>query len=260
MSNPAVVKLQKKRIYDQSVWLDDNFGESVHLHINNLRVDLATREFDILSNDLCDSINNLISIKGFDIYPINKTYFESFLWKDLLDLKEVRIEKVRLSDLLCPNSKGKLVKLKDSRGVKALLGDTAENDIYRSSHHIGQTSKDRLERALKGIKENPYPFKGQYIILYNYDYIIRDGQHRASCLYYLYGDIEIDVMRLIFNKTKFPTKSNNFFSRFLYVLRHPRILLKALKRIFKKIFFKSKRKAGLQSKERVRIIALLSEK
>ena len=203
MSNPAVVKLQKKTIYKQKVWLDDNFGEAVHLHINNIRADLTIKEFDDLCADICDAINALLCVEGFDIHCIDKTYLESVLWKDLLDVKEVRIDHVRLSSLLCPNQEGELIPLPKSRGVKALEGDTQENDQIRASHHIGQTSADRLNRAMDGIQRNVYPYKGQYIILYNDDFVIRDGQHRASCLYHLNGDMEVPVMRLIFGKRSF---------------------------------------------------------
>ena len=36
MSNAAVIKLQKKQIGAHHVWLDDNFGEAIHVHIGQI--------------------------------------------------------------------------------------------------------------------------------------------------------------------------------------------------------------------------------
>ena len=51
MSNAAVIKLQKKVIAGYSVWLDDNFGEAIHLHMNDFRVDLTCSGFEQITRD-----------------------------------------------------------------------------------------------------------------------------------------------------------------------------------------------------------------
>ena len=61
-----------------------------------------------------------------------------------------------------------------------------------------------MQLILDSVKQNGYPYNNNYIVLYGDDNIIRDGQHRASCLYYLYGNIEIPVMRLHFKDYKTP--------------------------------------------------------
>ena len=51
MSNPAVFKLAETVIGDQKIVIEDNIGESIHLHIGLVRIDMTVKEFveDILS-------------------------------------------------------------------------------------------------------------------------------------------------------------------------------------------------------------------
>lgn len=210
MSNPAVIKLNKKNIGKSHVWLDDNFGEAIHIHIDDIRVDLSTREFENISEKISNIINELIGVEGFDCSSIDPIYLDVMLRKNLLHLIKVRKDEVNLGDLLAPGIKG-IVPLYKSRGVKALEGNTKENDkSKRVSQHIDQTNQERLDSMCGSIKKNGYPFNNQYIILYGDDNIIRDGQHRASCLYHLYGNIKIPVIRFYFDNYK---KENILLSR-----------------------------------------------
>lgn len=197
MSNPAVIKLQQKKIGKTRVWLDDNLGESVHIHIDDIRVDLSLDSFYKICDDISIAINNLVNVTGFDINDVDPVYLETMLWTRLLDLKRVELDNVELSKMLAPGRKG-IVPLSESRVVKALNGDTGENDHYRTSHHIGQDSTERLDIIEKSVNKNGYPWNNNYIIMYGSDNIIRDGQHRAGCLYKAKGNITVPVMRLFF--------------------------------------------------------------
>jgi len=198
MSNPAVIKLQQKNIGKSRVWLDDNLGEAIHIHIDDIRVDLTTEEFDNIYHDIADAINAMVMVNGFDCNKIDPVYLEVLLWENLLHLKEVKKSTVKLGELLAPGKKG-IYPLPESRAVRALNGDTKENDGPRLSHHIGQTSEERLNAMMDSIQKNGYPWNDDYIVLYGDDNIIRDGQHRAACLYKLMGDIEVPVVRYYFD-------------------------------------------------------------
>lgn len=201
MSNPAVIKLQQKTIGNSRVWLDDNFGEAVHLHIDNIRVDLGIEEFDLICEDLCVAINEIIDVEGFDCCHIDPVYLEVMLADILLKLRAVKIDMVYLEDLYAPGRKG-IKPLSQSRCVRALKNDSKENDIPRPSHHIGQTSAERLESMMKSVETHGYPYKDNYIVLYGDDNIIRDGQHRAACLYTINGNIQVPVLRFYFDGYK----------------------------------------------------------
>jgi len=198
MSNPAVIKLQQKTIGKSRVWMDDNFGEAVHLHIDQIRVDLGVEEFDAICKDIALSLNEMIDVEGFDCCQIDPVYLEVMLADKLLKLRSIKMDRVYLEDLLAPGRRG-IKPLADSRAVRALKGDSKENDIPRASHHIGQTSKERLSAMMASIEEHGYPYGDNYIVLYGDDNIIRDGQHRAACLYSLKGNIQVPVMRFYFD-------------------------------------------------------------
>lgn len=199
MSNPAVVKLYKGSVGNKKVWLDDNFGESIHLHIDDFRMDLTIEEFNLLHDDLCSTINEILHIENLDISKIDPVYLSLWFWPVLPRISKVVIDTIMLDDILCRHrGTGKITRLSQSVGVRALQGLSDDNEKYArlSALHIGQTENERLMSALESIKANGYPYKGQYIILHCDDNYIRDGQHRASCLYHLYGNIEVPVMRI----------------------------------------------------------------
>lgn len=196
MSNPAVIKLQRTKIKHSIVWLDDNFGEAIHIHLDDHRVDLTVKEFEQLYNDLCEILNDIFPIEGLNFSNIDPVFLSTWLWPLLPTITHVKYDKVYLEELWGPHEKTGSVRLKDSVGVKALKGLSTDNEGFRKSHHIGQSDNQRLKESLDSIKEHGYPYDNKYIILGGDHNIIYDGQHRASCLYYLYGNIEVPVLRI----------------------------------------------------------------
>ena len=246
MSNPAVTKLRKLRIAGSKIWLDDNIGEAIHLHIDDIRIDFCYKEFAVFCDDLCLAVNELVNVYGFDCKYIDPQYFEFMLWKNILELEAVKIEKVSLNKLLCPADDGSLKPLSESRIKKAIEGDRAENSIVRPSDHIGQTSQNRVDEVFSSVKEFGYPYNNQFIILYNDDMIIQDGQHRAASLLKLYGDIEVPVMRLFFSNYKTRSEKSSIWRkyRFLGFCRQLAIQLKSPISLAKKVYRKMRSFVG----------------
>ena len=66
------------------------------------------------------------------------------------------------------------------------------------SNNYSESNQDRVDSIVSKIKSEGYPFNDQYIVLFNNQNIIRDGQHRASALY-IEGETKmVPVIRLIF--------------------------------------------------------------
>ena len=226
MSNPAVTQLCSTGVSGTPFWMDDNIGESIHIHIGDVRVDLTDEEFSAMYSDICTAINEMVSVEGFDCHFINPVYIQDMLWEDLPHLTAVKLDQIRLRDILCPYY-GKYIPLPYSRAVKALEGDPKLNNDNRKSHHIGQTSEERLGALYESIRDNGYPFNNEYLVLYGDDNIIQDGQHRAACLWKLYGDISVPVLRLYFdNYIDFDKRTAFQRSKLYYRLRS---LLKKLR-------------------------------
>ena len=187
MSNPAVTKLTRASIGPSKFWMDDNIGESVHIHLDDLRLDLTCDELSALAKDLNETINHLVNVDGFDCNHIDPVFLQLYLAKLLPYLDSVKMDEVSVGDLIVSHGIGfgccKYQKIADSRAVKALNGDSRENDDHRKSHHIGQSSQDRLDAMNQSISDNGYGYNGNLIILYNDQMLVRDGQHRAACIY-----------------------------------------------------------------------------
>ena len=160
--------------------MDDNFGEAIHLHIDDFRVDLTVKEFGELYEQICDVLNELIKVEGFDAHKIDSVFLECMLWKDILHLTKITFDEVKLSDLLIA---GKPIKtLANSNLMKSLKGNDKFDIKRKESDYQTQTRKERRDRVADYVGEKGYPYDGKYIILYGDDNVIKDGQHRAVAL------------------------------------------------------------------------------
>lgn len=217
MSNPGVLYLATKNISNGVAFrIEDNIGEAIHLHYGDeLRIDLSVQEFFSLSSILRNSLNDLLGHTGFDEKNFDPIFLDMFS-SDLIRLERVSFERIKLSELRVQTKNR--IGLPVIRGIaysrvfKALNGDSKELLTYEQENYREQSNTDRAYEMKNYLEKVEYPFNNQYIVLFNDQNIIRDGQHRASCLYYLYGDIEIPVIRM-----KFKDSFNN-------VSMHPWVL------------------------------------
>lgn len=206
MSNPAVIQLASTYIGNTEVRIEDNWAEAIHLHIGMLRIDLTVDEFLEIADKMTCAANELIEAESFDVRDFDPVFL-SFYNSIFLDLEKVTIESVKLGDIIIlkNNKLPYYTHLNKGRDFKALNGEFDELNAYKSQvNNIGESNLDRLNRMLNSIKENGYPYRNEYIILRNNQNVILDGQHRASCLLYLYGpDHEVPVMRFHFKNQKY---------------------------------------------------------
>lgn len=144
-------------------------------------------------------INKLVIAEDFDCRNFQRKYLALWLSRKLPAYVREEIDYCYLGELLVGEASG-LLELERAENVRALRGQLdIDQEKQRFSNSIGQTNSSRLHDCLKQIQERGYPFQEEYIILYNDDIKIRDGVHRAACLYYLYGNIKIPVKRLYFD-------------------------------------------------------------
>ena len=179
---------------------------------NNENIDIITNKKNKTCitiselNNLCNMIYSLYDNVYRIVYDIRKfdsPYLALFLWKRLEYIECVEIENVYIDSLVVPKGKEDTRHLEETIFYKCLLeGKEFDIPTVFPSNHIHENSYDRLIKSLKSIKQNGYPYNNKYIILYNNEMIIRDGQHRACCLKYLYGNISIPVMRIHLNNNE----------------------------------------------------------
>ena len=97
MSNPGVITLananSKKGKFQRFV-IEDNIGESIHLHIDNMRVDFTVEEFLEFSKIIRKSLLDLNFIDGLNIDNFDEHFLmecSSYLPK----LQSTEIEEVK---------------------------------------------------------------------------------------------------------------------------------------------------------------------
>lgn len=203
MSNPAVITLASVKTKVGHFQVEDNIGESIHLHLGEIRCDITIDELEELAQAAELALERFIKAKNFSIEEFSSEFLLTLAEQELLPrLLSVEDDKVKLSELQVDthNAFGpdKFKPLTESRVLKALNGDTKENDNREERNYYGQSSQQRVESMLESIKINGYPANGQMIMLVKGSNRIYDGQHRAACMYYLWGDKEVPVKRLVF--------------------------------------------------------------
>jgi len=209
MSNPAVITLadssSRKGKFKRFV-VEDNIGESVHLHIDNMRVDFTINEFLEFSKMTRVALQELEIFPGYSINDFDE-HFLMEIASQLPKLDVVTIEEVKLSELRCIVSQSykrgltlqKLMPIQKTPAYRYLSGDTEPYENYKHHNYIGVDNHSRINSILKSIQDYQYPYKNKYIILTNGQNIIRDGQHRAAVLYHLHGgDYKVKIMRFCF--------------------------------------------------------------
>lgn len=207
MSNPGVITLAYKKLIDgKNIRVEDNIGEAIHIHYEDFRIDLTVKEFQELIRTVEKTLDQLIEVENFHIKDYDPVFLD-MMSEQLPDLVEVKDDVIYLEDIKIA-TKGFLGlpvvrKLKKSHMYKALLGDIKVHEQYIQENRRGESNIQRLSRILESVKKNGYPNQGQYMIFYNNQNNIRDGQHRAASLYFLNGNMEVPIKRFIFKENKY---------------------------------------------------------
>ncbi|PZW43783.1 hypothetical protein LX95_00107 [Mesonia algae] len=206
MSNPAVIILSKSAHTKNKFVVEDNIGESIHLHYNDLRIDLNTKEFLNLEKVIENSLEELIDIKNFELKYFDPSFIQS-ISSFLPDLKKVTIENIEIEKLIIQRqgflSLPVLKPINQSRVLRALRGDKEENNSYNQINLFGKSNHERVKDINDLIRTKGYPYNDKYIILFNNQNIIRDGQHRASSLIYNGFKGDIPIIRFHFKNSKY---------------------------------------------------------
>lgn len=216
MVNPGVVNLAdlnhiENMKFPYRFCVEDNIGESIHIHYKDIRLDLTVEEFSALAQQMAEVIDGIVQADGFcskDFDPV----FLVGISPALADLEKVEKREVFLEDILVgtkdENGKTAYKDIRHSRVFKALCGLSHENDAHSVQFNFFQkgtvtklSNKERIQWQLERIKEKGYPADGELITLTKENKII-DGQHRAACLYFQNGNIKIPVRTLVFKNSE----------------------------------------------------------
>ena len=197
MSNPGVMLLAEGKIKNKTVRIEDNLGESIHIHIDDIRLSLTVKEFYKLFEAVNSAARELFELEGLPWEVIDQSSLDWMWLSDYEDIDGFEKTEVALGDIYTlryfdnNGSIYKIVKLKDSALVEELNNRVAESQTTHFS-----SSGERLLNIKSLIESRGYPFDDKLIMLDDNNRMY-DGDHRAACLYYLYGDDHrIPVLRI----------------------------------------------------------------
>lgn len=181
MSNPGVITLVEKQIsHKRSFRVEDNLGESIHFHYNDIRIDLTVKELLYLAEQNDIAIYDLVKVDGFQM----SEYYGDFLNRYsscLLDLVTVDYEQRKLNELLVRDG-NRNRRLKSAKcfpvnpGNKIHAAYVTPNDgykpvIFNSGNILAYGNIDELKRLYD---ENP---NGSVLCIV---WKFRDNKHSLS--------------------------------------------------------------------------------
>lgn len=174
----------------------------IKIFIDNEIYIINSDEISTLSEEIYKFYENKYKF-NFSLRDIDTMYLAFFFWKRLNYIIKANIEYVMIDDLYVKHQ-GKESKIIDTAYFKVLNKNKKINiPTVFNTNHIKVSNYKRIHDVIYMIKKYKYPYNNQYIIVYNNEFEIRDGQHRAASLRYLYGNIKIPIMRIYFNLEKF---------------------------------------------------------
>lgn len=221
MSNPGVIMLAKTVIDGQNFVVEDNIGESIHIHYGHIRLDMSIMEFLRLADDFMDAMQALVDVDGLCLRKLDPLFLHENA-RIFTKIESVEVKDMKLADLMVDvlflSCFFVFRPLKYSRVVRALHGNTKENNEHNQINLLWQTNEERLESVKKALSIHSYPFDGRYIVIYNGQPYIKDGQHRASCLVTDNPQIVTQVMDIRFKNNLYRISNWIRFKMVIYSL------------------------------------------
>lgn len=105
MSNPGVIKLSENTIDGKRFVIEDNIGEAIHIHYDNIRLDLSIKEFKELGRIAEKSLLQLLEIPGFTTEKMDPELLTRLagILPDLEKIEKTEISSAQLSVILEEN-------------------------------------------------------------------------------------------------------------------------------------------------------------
>lgn len=211
-----VMYIQNSRpaVFRSAEWLalkimdKEHYGMQVSLKKSKISVflfkifiaEFFIEEFSIFTEQIYDFLNFRYGKGIINLHEFAPSYLEHMLGVDLPYLIGAEYEKQPLLSL----------ELYHKQNPETVL-HINEHEYYQqfktgcfssSSHtnYLFESDEERFRRILTEVSDSRLQRKYQAVV-YNDELFVRDGMHRIACLYYLYGNIKIPVLRMRFSKS-----------------------------------------------------------
>lgn len=196
MSNPAVICLAEvsgTKANQKSIRIEDNLGESIHIHIDDHRLDLTIEEFAILSDIVWKSLQCLDEVPC----GIKESNFVSAIYKATkYEKPEFEINEVLIKNLKFILRKKflrfyhifRLVSVAETPQYLYLNGPSELLSEYPQKNYYTQTNKERMKYHINQALTIDFNSNENLPISFGKkSTVIRDGMHRCASVAYKYG-------------------------------------------------------------------------
>ena len=189
---------------------------TIHFSFNNYTFVIDISFIGEITEKIYDFYNFYYSHENIDYKKLHAVYLEHMLAIDLPFISQIRLNKFNIEDIKIFSKTIKNgIPIKDSRYYLSLKDKDYTPIVNEATNSLNENTNERLKIILNEARKKTYPNNNEYIISYNNDLIIRDGERRISCLYFLYGNINISVLNIEFIK--------NYYSFRLFYLNKSKV-------------------------------------
>lgn len=208
MSNPAVIILAEvcKGLPNlKKLQIEDNIGEAIHLHFGPVRLDFTVTEFMAIAGAMKEALNSTNQFKPYLIEQFDPLFIMNCA-PLLTHLQRIEIKNFFIDDMRCIVHRSlrfgaySITTVKKTPAYRFLSTGNQKFLSYDQKHYFHTTNKDRLLNVATKLEKFGYPYDGKYIILFEGQNIVRDGQHRLAALRYQLGNVKIPMMVFHFSK------------------------------------------------------------
>ena len=197
---------EKPKVYSSTNWLPllvmakkesdlkvELLKDRIRILIFDSIIEYDVESFRGFSEEIYQILNKEYGHNMLDFKSFSPIYLEHMLGVDIPRIERIEFGYKNISDLYFYNrTEPQKAKIYEHDLYKQLR--SGNFDSGRSeTNHLFESNEERLRRILAEISVQK---NGFYIILYGNEEMVRDGTHRLACLYYLYGDMEVPVIRL----------------------------------------------------------------
>jgi len=200
------IMLREDTVGEDLLRLKYNELKEIDISTNKCSISLKQKQFKAMVDDLYNAINNFVTWENFDAHNYDPAFLNVMLAEELSYICGEKIVDMHLDDLVVPHvpyqpNVPETVPLRECVRVNSLRGKVDIDSFNRrKSNHYGQSNSMRLKSILQMVIDQGYPFNNEYITIFSTSNLVVDGWHRASCLYYLYGNISVPVKVIILDK------------------------------------------------------------
>lgn len=158
MSNPAVYLLAETTIQGKRIQIEDNLGESIHVHIGEFRITFSVAEFLEAAESILNAADQILQLKDLSLYKFDLSSLD-WDWLSRYDkIQKVEYEERPLNTLYTiqrvynREELDRIVPLSESRLVRALCGNKEEMRTFKQINLFNVSNEERLFNMLDLIK------------------------------------------------------------------------------------------------------------